>query len=102
MGGGGERPTTAPDKRSVRFADDLGLDLNEENESRPKTAPSRKTIQSRGSDLFDSSLDESFGKDFFSGVRKKNADQKKETRQSTPKEKATASAKKSKRPAVHP
>ncbi|XP_066919700.1 fas-binding factor 1 homolog [Clytia hemisphaerica] len=87
--GAGERPTTAPDKRSVRFADDLGLDLNDEKESRPKTAPSRKT-----SDLFDSSLDESFSKDFFGGVRKKNTDKNKETQQSTPKEKVTALTKK--------
>lgn len=39
----GDRPTTAPNARAVRFADELGLEINDdEDETRPSTAPTKK------------------------------------------------------------
>ena len=79
---GGGRPTTAPDKRSVRFADDIGFDVNDNDEMdkmlsqrRPKTAPAKNNMTS---DYLDSSLEESMSRELFNskngkGMNKKNS-----------------------------
>ena len=81
LGGGGDgRPTTAPDKRSVRFADDLGFDINDNDDadkllsqqSRPKTAPAKNNTTS---DYLDSPLEKSMSRDLFDN--KKNPRNKK-------------------------
>ena len=81
LGGGSDgRPTTAPDKRSVRFADDLGFDINDNDDadkllsqqSRPKTAPAKNNTTS---DYLDSPLEKSMSRDLFDN--KKNPRNKK-------------------------
>ena len=92
-GGGDGRPTTAPDKRSVRFADDLGFDINDNDyadkmlsqQRRPKTAPATNNTTS---DYLDSSLEESMSRDLFDNKKnprnKKNIfDEDKDEKQST-------------------
>lgn len=79
-GNNNNRPTTAPDRRSVHFADDLGLDLNDDSaDGRPSTAPEKKKTSASADFLLDSSLDESTGKDFFSKVKQKKNSQQQNT-----------------------
>ena len=76
LGGGSGRPTTAPNKRSVSFADDLGFDEGDDDgimSQRPKTAPPAKNNRPKNlsssvnnsSDFLDSSLEESMSRELF-------------------------------------
>ena len=64
---GNSRPSTAPNKRSVHFADELGLDGGDfpsEGKGRPTTAPSRNQRNRTSSFDLESSLDESLNGSF--------------------------------------
>lgn len=62
VGGAKERPTTAPNKRSVRFADELGFDELDFslNDSRPSTAPGSGRSMQTNSRLKDATIGSSF------------------------------------------
>ena len=98
----GGRPTTAPsfsdnNRRSVRFAGDLGLDDDDDDDDintamtsqrgRPKTAPAASGNKSRNNnnntnDLLNSSLEDSMNRELFN-KKKKAATSVKEDEQSS-------------------
>lgn len=85
VGSGNNRPTTAPSSRSVRFADDLGLELDDSfSATRPSSAPEKKkSLRNRNKILgveLDSSLDES-SSDWFSNAKKKGEKNEKEKKE---------------------
>lgn len=65
VGGTKERPTTAPSRRTVRFADELGFDELDVslNESRPSTAPGSRRSTKPNSRLKDATIGSSFEDD---------------------------------------
>ena len=78
--GSGDRPLTAPTSRGVRFADELGLDLDD-SLTRPTSAPQQKqnksNLKNRDSISLESSLDESDRKTFAKESRRSSSSLKK-------------------------
>ena len=78
--GSDDRPLTAPTSRGVRFADELGLDLDD-SLTRPTSAPQQKqsksNLKTRDSISLESSLDESDRKAFAKDSRRSSSSVKK-------------------------
>ena len=78
--GSDDRPLTAPTSRGVRFADELGLDLDD-SLTRPTSAPQQKqnksNLKNRDSVSLELSLDESDRKTFAKESRRSSSSLKK-------------------------